>query len=209
MVAYRESSGPVNSAMTVLNVISYTFVLFSCSSWLLKPNLRLARSYFVRFQRTPAGSDLAALQAHRTATALASIPLEIDTVGEITQFLVTLLLLQGTSGVTDADKKALLSKTNQWKKTYRGTGRAAEKVSERCIALLTSKSYVALNIIVVRFRSDLLHNRLPVGYQGVKDRIEQAIEQCGVEGCSRRRQSSGSELMQCGRFVDIHNLRLN
>jgi hypothetical protein len=72
------------------------------------------------------------------------MPLDIDTVGEITQFLGTLLLLQGTSDVTEDDKKALLSKMSVWKRTYRGTGRTAEKASERCRALLSSKSYVSL-----------------------------------------------------------------
>jgi len=104
--------------------------------------LGTSRSYFIRFQRSPAGSDLTALQAHRTATAAVSMPFDIDTVGEITQFLGTLLLLQGTSGVTEDDKKALLSKLSKWKNTYRGTGRTAEKASERCISLLTSRSYV-------------------------------------------------------------------
>ena len=102
------------------------------------------RSYFVRFQRTSAASDLGAIQAHRTAIAPASMSLDIDTVGQITQFLGTLLLLQGTSEVTKDDKKALLSKMNEWKKTYRGTGRTAEQASERCRAMLTTTTYVAL-----------------------------------------------------------------
>ncbi|KIM82518.1 hypothetical protein PILCRDRAFT_820376 [Piloderma croceum F 1598] len=162
MSVYRESSGPLNAAMTMLNVISYT-------------------AYFVRFQRSSAGSDLAAIQAHRTAIDPASTLLDIDTIGEITQFLGTLLLLQGTSGITEDDKKALLSKMNKWKNIYRGTGRVAEKASERCNALLARKS------------------GLPAGYKDVKDHIEQVVEQCGAEGCSRRQQTSGSELMQCAR----------
>jgi len=100
------------------------------------------RAYFVRFQRSPAGSDLAAIQAHRTAIDPVSTLLDIDTIGEVTQFLVTLLLLQGTSGITGDDLGALSSKTNKWRNMYRGTGRAAETASERCHALLTSKSYV-------------------------------------------------------------------
>jgi hypothetical protein len=103
------------------------------------------RAYFVRFQRSPAGSDLAAIQAHRTAIDPASTLLDIDTIGEITQFLSTLLLLQGTSGITEDDKKALSSKMKKWENMYRGTGRVAENASERCNALLTSKSYVFFN----------------------------------------------------------------
>jgi len=162
MLAYRESSGLVNAPMTMLNVISYT-------------------SYFVRFQRTPAGSDLAAIQAHRTATADVDMLHDVDVVGEITQFLGTLLLLQGTTGVTQDDKKALLSQMSKWRKMFGGTRRTAEKASERCSALLASKS------------------GFPPRFQQVKELIEQSIEQCGLEGCSRRRQSSGSQLMQCGR----------
>jgi len=70
------------------------------------------------------------------------MPIDIDIVGEITQLLGTLLFLQGLSQVSDDDKKALLSKMSEWKRSYRGTGRTAEKASERCRALLASKSYV-------------------------------------------------------------------
>lgn len=100
----------------------------------------MCRPYFVRFQRTPAGSGLAVIQANRIATAPAATQLDIDTVGEITQFLSTLLVLQGTSEVAEEDKKALLLKVNQWKRTYKGTGRIAENASERCRTLLTSSA---------------------------------------------------------------------
>jgi hypothetical protein len=73
--------------------------------------------------------------------------LDIDVVGEITQFLGTLLLLQGTSAITEADKKALLAKMSEFRKKYRGSGRVAETASERCRALLTSKSYVPLTVL--------------------------------------------------------------
>jgi len=145
MSAYRESSSPLNAAMTMLNVISYTLVAIDIVPFTVFDVglvTRTCRAYFVRFQRSPAGSDLVAIQAHRTAIDPVSTLLDIDTIGEITQFLGTLLLLQGTSGITEDDKKALLSKMNKWKNMYRGTGRAAEKGSERCNALLTSKSYV-------------------------------------------------------------------
>jgi hypothetical protein len=93
--------------------------------------------YFVRFQRTPAGSGLAAIQAKRMAAAPVSTVLDIDTVGEITQFLATLLVFQGISDVTEEGKKALSKKLDQWLRTYRGTGRTAEAASERCKTLLT------------------------------------------------------------------------
>jgi hypothetical protein len=162
----------------------------------------MCRSYFVRFQRTPAGSDLAAIQAHRTATAPASMPLDIDTAGEITQFLGTLLLLQGTADVTGDDKKTLLSKMSKWKKMYRGTGRTAELASERCSALLTSRSYVAswCSRLISCY---VICRGLPSGFKGVKDLIQQSVDQCGLDGCTLRRQGSGSQLMQCGRYVSM------
>lgn len=105
------------------------------------PNPYVCRPYFVRFQRTPAGHGLAVLQANRMATAPASTHFNIDHVGEITQFLSTLMILQGTEEITEEDKKALLQKLNQWKRTYKGTGRMAESGSERCKTLLTSNTY--------------------------------------------------------------------
>src|ERR1700733_12504758 len=68
MSAYRESSGPLNAAMTMLNVISYTLVAIDIVPFtVFDVGLVTCRAYFVRFQRSPAGSDLAAIQAHRTA----------------------------------------------------------------------------------------------------------------------------------------------
>lgn len=68
----------------------------------------------------------------------------MGSVGEITQFLATLLLLQGTStlGLSEGENTNLLSNLDAWKRKYRGTGKAAEKASERCKALLTSEMWV-------------------------------------------------------------------
>jgi len=159
---FRENPGPNNAWMTMLNVISYT-------------------PYFVRFQRTPAGSGLAALQANRVATIPASTDLDIDDIGETTQFLATLMLLQGTSEITVDDKQALLQKLSQWESLYKGTGTMAENTIERCTALLNSDTGI------------------PDAFQPVKAQLESAIEQCGVQDCPRRRQDGGSDLLQCSR----------
>lgn len=47
----------------------------------------------------------------------------------------------------------------------------------------------------------LVSSGLPAGYDMVKTQIEKGIEKCGVASCPRRKQSSGSDLMQCGRSV--------
>lgn len=85
---------------------------------------------------------MAVTQAHRTAISdpVANDP---DVVGEIVQFLATLLLLQGTSSVSEEDKKEIIKKCTQWKQTFRNSGRVAESASERCIALLKTKKSVA------------------------------------------------------------------
>jgi len=168
VTAYKASTGPSNAPMTMLNVVSYT-------------------PYFVRFQRTPEGSNLATIQVHRTASTPpeSASTMDIDTVGEIVQFLATLLLLQGTSnlGLSGEEEKSLLTTLKGWKAQYRGSGRVAEMASERCIALLTCKL------------------GLPAGYDGVKDQVEKGVDQCGAPGCNLRHQTSspGAALSQCAR----------
>lgn len=141
--AYRASTGPLNAPMTMLNVISYTLVKLPFWS---RHGLTKARPYFIRFQRTPDGSNLASFQAHRTAfiPTNSSETLDMDSVGEITQFLATLLLLQGTSnlGLSDGEKTNIINNLDGWKRKYRGSGRAAEKASERCKALFTCEMCV-------------------------------------------------------------------
>lgn len=78
-----------------------------------------------------------------------SIPLDIDIVGETVQFLGTIFLLQGTSGIAEEDKKALLAKCREWKRVFRGTGRVAEAASERVTALLTTKRCVTTVVCVI------------------------------------------------------------
>jgi hypothetical protein len=66
----------------------------------------------------------------------------VDEMGEIGQFLATLLVLQGTGDVDESDKAVLIPKLKQWKTIY--SGRLASDTSERCLALLTDDSFVAL-----------------------------------------------------------------
>ena len=87
--------------------------------------------------RTSQGKGLAALQTKRTAQATS---MTVDEVGEICQFLSTLLILQGAADADDLDKATLVPKLNQWKRIY--SGRLASDTSERCLALLTDDPFV-------------------------------------------------------------------
>ncbi|KAF8891872.1 hypothetical protein BD779DRAFT_153864 [Infundibulicybe gibba] len=158
---YRATDGVIHSAMTLLNVLTYT-------------------PYFVRFARTPAGQGLAALQTKRTAAAVDEIDqMSADEVGEIGQFLATLLLLQGIGEVDPADKAILIPKLRKWERVF--SGRLASDVSERCIALLLDDP-----------------NMRPM-MQSVKTMIESKLQKCGGPSCQRALQGNGSQLMQCAR----------
>ena len=74
-------------------------------------------------------------QARRTAEAISqNVFLTADDIGEIGQFLSTLLVLQGIADIDSKDKTILLPKLEQWEREY--PGRLASDVSERCLALL-------------------------------------------------------------------------
>lgn len=82
---------------------------------------------------------MAALQAKRTAEAVSEIgSMSADEVGEIGQFLSTLLVLQGIADVEDSDKAILIPKLKQWERAF--PGRLASNTSGRCLAILTDDS---------------------------------------------------------------------
>ncbi|KAH7918275.1 hypothetical protein BV22DRAFT_1024840 [Leucogyrophana mollusca] len=155
---YREKATPTNSSMTMLNVIAHT-------------------SYFVRFQRTEAGSDLASLVAGRIANAETDTT-DADVVGEMCQLLSTLLVFQGAASVSAEDQAKLLPKFRRWRRAY--AGRLASETSERCLGTFTG---------------DFMIQQMS---RSIKSMLEQPLDQCGAN-CSRRVQSGGSELMQCSR----------
>ena len=93
------------------------------------------RPDFVRFLGTPASQGLASLQAKRTAEATSFIDsMPADEVGEIGQFLSTLLVLQGTEDIDETTKATLISKLKRWQR--RSPGTLASETSERCIEQL-------------------------------------------------------------------------
>jgi len=90
---------------------------------------------------TPQGKGLAALQTKRTAQATDNIDsMTVDDVGEIGQFLATLLVLQGTADLDELDKAILIPKLKQWERKY--SVRLASDTSGRCLALLTDDLFV-------------------------------------------------------------------
>ncbi|KAJ7160916.1 hypothetical protein C8R46DRAFT_1105960 [Mycena filopes] len=139
-----------------------------------------ATPYFVRFLRSPAGAGLAAMQAKRVANSVNEIPMmSVDNIGEIGQFLATILLLQGIEEVADEDKAILLQHLPIWERRFRG--RLASETAGRCLALLSEDP-----------------DMRPM-MQGVKDILESKLDKCGGPGCVRRVQKDGSDLSQCGR----------
>lgn len=97
------------------------------------------RPYFARFCTVPAGTDITTIQANRTAGANLTSR-DVDEVGEISQFLSTLFVLQGIDAVDDGVKATLIPKLEECKRIFRG--RLASKASERCLALLKGDPYV-------------------------------------------------------------------
>ena len=71
--------------------------------------------------------------AHRVASEKFGGEGDKDAIGEICQFLSTLLVLQGTVGIQDVREK-VLGQLKKWRLKYRG--KFTEKSSDRCITIL-------------------------------------------------------------------------
>ncbi|KIK05765.1 hypothetical protein K443DRAFT_130203 [Laccaria amethystina LaAM-08-1] len=159
---FRSNSGVLSAPMTLLNVISYT-------------------PYFVRFLRSPAGQGIAALQTKRTAESAAEIDgMNAGEVAEITQFLATILLLQTTSEVDEADKKILVKKLRQWAHIFPNS--LALDTCERCLGLLTDDPSTRQMM------------------RGAKQFMERGLVRCGGGHCTRTVQNNGADLLQCARI---------
>lgn len=62
--------------------------------------------------------------------------LDVDQVGELVQFLSTLMVLQGIDDIAAEDQEKLKAKCKAWMRKYRGSQRTAENGSERCYDML-------------------------------------------------------------------------
>jgi hypothetical protein len=100
----------------------------------------ISSPYFIRFQKTPAASDLVVLQATRMANAIDD-PSDPEVIGDICQFLSTLLVLQGTTAIPEDIKEKLVQKLNTWRRRYEG--RFPGETSDRCYQSLKGTLYVS------------------------------------------------------------------
>ncbi|KAJ6469058.1 hypothetical protein C8R47DRAFT_989790, partial [Mycena vitilis] len=113
---FKQRAEPLSSVASLINAISPT-------------------PYFIRFLRSSAGEGLAALQAKRVADAADEInTMGVDEVGEIGQFLSTILLLQGVQDVAEEDKATILQHLPAWERRF--PGRLAAETADRCRAIL-------------------------------------------------------------------------
>ena len=100
----------------------------------------ISSPYFVRFQKTPAASDLVVLQATRMANTIDD-PSDPKVIGDICQFLSTLLVLQGTTAIPEDIKEKLIQKLNIWRRRYEG--QFSGETSDRCYQSLKGTLYVS------------------------------------------------------------------
>ncbi|KAG6381750.1 hypothetical protein JVT61DRAFT_355 [Boletus reticuloceps] len=125
---YKKYTAPYNIATVMINVVRHL-------------------PYFVRYQKTPAASDLAVLQATRIANTMDD-PSEPEIISEICQFLSTLLVLQGTTAIPEDVKQKLIPKFNTWRRRYQG--QFPGETSDRCYLSLTGSLYASNNCDPIR-----------------------------------------------------------
>jgi len=163
---FRATECAVNASMTLLNVISYT-------------------PYFIRFSKQPEGANLVAVHSRRLA-AKDPFPNGVDasTVGEVCQFLATLIVLQGTESIAPEDRTALAQRLREWKREYTRT--FAAETSGRCLTLLNTSS--ADNVMITRT---------------IKAKLDKGVENCNSPECNVTVRNNGAELLQCSRCKSV------
>ncbi|OCB85802.1 hypothetical protein A7U60_g7154 [Sanghuangporus baumii] len=114
--AFRKRKTPNNAPQTLINYLAFT-------------------PYFVRFSQTPAGADLARIQAKRMAHVDLLPAGEHHTViAELCQLLSTLLIIYCLDFDDEQDREPLLARVKEWRDMYRG--RFAEETATRVIDML-------------------------------------------------------------------------
>ncbi|KAF7373497.1 hypothetical protein MSAN_00559600 [Mycena sanguinolenta] len=176
---FRQRPEALGSVTTLMNVLTTT-------------------PYFIRFLRSPAGAGLAALQAKRVASSDKEISaMNADEVGEVGQWLWTLLLLQGVQDVAEEDKTILLQNLPIWGRKF--PGRLASDTTGRCQALLNDDPSVLFYSAQILPPLSLHFSAMRPMMQGMKIMLESKLDKCGGPGCTRKVQVDGSDLSQCGR----------
>ena len=99
-------------------------------------------------------------------------------VGEICQFLSTLLILYGTD-IDPEVRRGLIAKLRQWKTQYRGE--FAAETAERCLSVFNPSGKMAVMIPMMR------------------KELERGVSTCRIGSCHNTPSGGNSELMQCGK----------
>jgi len=121
---------------------------------------------------------MAALQTKRLAAASDTLT-DRDIVAEANQFLATLLLLQGISGIDPVDKNKLVSKLRLWKRRPQFAGHLASEASERVLGCLTEDASMGPLLSMVR------------------SMLEASVKKCAAPGCDLTQEDTN--LMKCSR----------
>ncbi|KAJ7190500.1 hypothetical protein GGX14DRAFT_483095, partial [Mycena pura] len=128
-----------------------------------------ATPYFIRFLRSEAGAGIAALQAKRVAGAIDAIgKMSNDDIGDITELLSMLFLLQGEQDVAAEDKAILLKHLTLWEGRLDGT-LAMSKSARTCREYLEGRTHTT----GAWFTSREDHRHL----------AEECVDKCGEEEC--------------------------
>ncbi|KAL1746664.1 hypothetical protein HDZ31DRAFT_33626 [Schizophyllum fasciatum] len=139
-----------------------------------------AMPYFMRLATHPDNQDFVVLQFKRTlAAADAMDRAPAVEVAMNLQFLSTLLVVQGASGIPEEDKAALIPRLRAWKRKFPGV--LAGETAERCLAVLTGQGYLAPMIPMAR------------------GHMLKGVQTCAAEGCSRDSGSDGGPLQRCAK----------
>lgn len=171
--------------MTMLNAISTTcaILIIAFRSF---TKILVNRAYFMHLARTSAGECLAALQMKRTAEAADAISkMTADQIGEISQFLSMLLLVQGTSIINEGHKKILIPKLKEW----RAWGVLFYWQAIWCMSLCSVWGLCAW----------WFSRKIRPVMRTLKQELESSLTKCGSPICDRTTQDGGADLLRCAR----------
>lgn len=139
------------------------------------------RPYFVRFQSlAEEGSGLAVLYADRCAKCIDDIEaMDAGPITEISQFLSTVLVLQGVEDIDSATKTTLIKSFKKLEHRHRHV--FAAETLRRCIDMVEDS----------RAMREM--------FMFAKDMIKAPYKECGAKSCKVREGHRGQKLMPCSK----------
>ncbi|KIJ43874.1 hypothetical protein M422DRAFT_30709 [Sphaerobolus stellatus SS14] len=145
--AWKKNKGALNSHMCMLNYLVSNGI-----------------PYFTRFIKQPVAQNMVAIQLERMATSN-DYPSGYDAqdLGEIAQFLSSILMYQGADDAAPAHVKVVLPKLKTVMQRYRDG--FADETAERCYDYLRGDPI-----------SQMMHDT-------IKKKINEDMNKCGVETC--------------------------